>query len=348
MERRTFIKSSLAAVGACATPTLVRAAASASAPVKSIRIIAAGGQSGEALQRGYIDAYTARTGITVQREDTTGTPLGKLRAMVESGRIDAVLHEIGGPALAQAMALNLLAPLDWAQIDPAAMFPEARHTHGMGYQYFSVALSGRADAAPLANWKDFWDTAKFPGWRSLPDIPYYSLPIALLADGVVPEDLYPIDFDRAFASLERIKSHVPVWWSSGAQPAQLLLDNEVRYAASYSGRIAGNPKLRLEFNQGLLNIGYFVMPRGAAPAQASAAFGLLHQMTLPATQAEAAKIIPYTGNSPYLDKLLPQDKLAQFPTSRANREVQVLPNEAFWAAHASVVEKRWQLFKLGL
>ncbi|HYG42772.1 MAG TPA: extracellular solute-binding protein, partial [Bordetella sp.] len=297
---------------------------------------------------GYIDPFTARTGISVVREDTTGTPLGKLRAMVESGRIDAVLHEMGGPALAQALALNLLAPLDWDEIAPEPMFPEARHTHGMGYQYFSVALCHRANASPMESWVDFWNVGKFPGRRSLPDIPYYSLPIALLADGVPPDRLYPIDFDRAFASLDRIKQHVSVWWSSGAQPSQLLLDNEVTYAASYSGRVVGNPKLRLQFNQGLLNIGYFVMPRGASPEQARAAYGLLHQLTMPASQARAAQIISYTGNSPNLDMLLPQDRLEQFPTTRTNRALQILPNDAFWASHAAAVEKRWQFFKLGL
>ena len=52
-------------------------------------------------------------------------------------------------------------------------------------------------------------------------------PIALLADGVPADKLYPIDMDRAFHKLDEIKPHITVWWTTGAQPAQLLLDKEV-------------------------------------------------------------------------------------------------------------------------
>lgn len=348
MDRRKFVQGSVAlgcgsALGAVAYGTeLIPNAA------KEIRLIAAGGKSGESVQIGYINPFTAKTGIKVRREDTTGTPLGKLRAMVESGRVDAVLHEIGGSALAQAQALNLVEQLRWTDINPDPMFPEAKHTHGLGYQYFSVTPAWRSNAKELINWGDFWNVEKFPGTRALPDIPYYTLPIALLADGVAPRNLYPIDLDRAFASLARIKSHVTVWWASGAQAPQLMTDNEVRYAAVYSGRVAGDARFGMTFNEGLLGIGYFVIPRGASQDQRIAAYRLLREMTIAENQAEAAKIVSYTGNSPDLDKLLPKDKLTQFPTTSANRALQVLPNDDFWFANAAGVESRWQQFKLSL
>jgi putative spermidine/putrescine transport system substrate-binding protein len=348
MDRRAFLKNGTVLTLGSAVGQQGLAAENVAGAAREIRIIAAGGQSGQSVQTGYIDPFTNKTGIKVIREDTTGTPLGKLRAMVESGRIDAVMHEIGGPALAQALALNLVQPLNWAAIDPAPMFPEARHTHGMGYQYFSVVMAWRSDAKPLTSWREFWDVQRFPGKRSLPDIPYYSLPIALLADGVAPQSLYPIDLDRAFASLAKIKNHVSVWWASGAQAPQLMADNEVQYAAVYSGRVAGNPKFGSTFDQGNLAISYFVIPRGAAEDQRMAAYRLLREFSLAENQAEAAKVISYTGNSPDLDKLLPKDKLSQFPTTTENRAKQVLPNDAFWLQNAAAVEKRWQQFKLSL
>ena len=348
MDRRVFLRNATTLVAAPAWGGAAHALESLPGAASEIRILAAGGQSGDSVQQGYIQPFTAKTGIKVVREDITSTPLGKLRAMVESGRIDAVLLEIGGPGLAQAIALNLVQPLRWADIDPAPMFPEARHTHGLGYQYYSLAAAWRSDAKAIADWRAFWDVQKFPGKRALPDVPYLSLPIALLADGVAPENLYPIDLDRAFASLARIKAHVAVWWASGAQAPQLLADNEVQYAAAYSGRVVGNPRYGTTFNQGLLNISYFVMPRGAAENQRIAAYRLLREFTLPQNQAEAAKVVAYTGNSPALDDLLPKDRLQQFPTTRDNRARQVLPNDAFWQANAQAVEKRWQQFKLSL
>lgn len=348
MDRREFLKNASVLAGAGALPAWALAAESVPGAAREIRIIAAGGQSGVSVQKGYVDPFMAKTGIKVVREDTTGTPLGKLRAMVESGHIDAVLHEIGGPALAQALALNLVQPLRWTAINPAPMFPEARHTHGMGYQYFSVVPAWRSSVKPVANWREFWDVQKFPGKRSLPDIPYYALPIALLADGVAPQSLYPIDFDRAFRSLERIKKNVAVWWGTGAQAPQLLADNEVQYAAVYSGRVAGDARYGFTFNEGNLAISYFVIPQGAPEDQRIAAYRLLREFTLPENQAEAAKVISYTGNSPDLDKLLPKDKLDQFPTTKQNRGRQILPNDMFWFMNAATVEKRWQQFKLGL
>ena len=347
LNRRAYLQ--LGAGFALTTAIMgVRRSGAQQAMAKEIRVIAAGGQSGESVQLGYIDPFMTKTGIKVVREDTTGTPLGKLRAMVESGRIDAVLHEIGGSALAQATALGLVEPLDWAKIDPAPIFPEAHNSHGLGYQYFSVIPAWRADVKAIANWADFWDAQKFPGKRSLPDIPYYALPIALLADGVGPDALYPIDLDRAFKSLDRIKAHVSVWWGTGAQAPQLLGDNEVQYAAVYSGRVMGNVKFGHTFNQGLLGIGYFVIAKGAADDQKLAAYGLLHEMTLAKNQAEAAKVVSYSGNSPELDPLLPKERLGEFPTAKANKAREILPNDRFWFDNAAVVEKRWQQFKLTL
>jgi putative spermidine/putrescine transport system substrate-binding protein len=348
MDRRGFLLSgAAAAAGVTSSESALALEAVPGAPPE-IRVLAAGGESGQSVQAGYINPFTTKTGIKVIREDITGAPLGKLRAMVESGRIDAALLEIGGAGLAQAQALNLVQPLRWATIDPAPMFQEARHTHGLGYQYFSVTSAWRSDAKPLESWRDFWDVQKFPGKRSLPDIPYITLPIALLADGVAPDKLYPIDFERAYASLARIKNSVSVWWTSGAQAPQLMGDNEVQYAAVYSGRVAGNPKFGFTFNQGLLNISYFVVPQGASEAQRVAAYRLLREFTLPENQAEAAKVVSYTGSSPELEKLLPKDKIALFPTIRENRARQALPNDEFWFTNAAAINKRWQQFKLGL
>ena len=57
--------------------------------------------------------------------------------------------------------------------------------------------------------------------------PIYALETALIADGVPMDKLYPLDVDRAFKKLEQLKPHVLVWWSSGAQSAQVLKDGEV-------------------------------------------------------------------------------------------------------------------------
>jgi putative spermidine/putrescine transport system substrate-binding protein len=318
----------------------------ARAAVGEFRMIEAGGASGESIEKGYIEPFTRRTGIKVIRESPSG--LGKLRAMVESGNVTAPLLELSSPELEQARALDLVAPIDWAAVDPAPMFPEARQEMGYGYQYYSTIMAWRADAKAPSSWKEFWDTKAFPGKRSLPDYPAYCLALAVLADGVPMDQLYPLDLDLAFKKLGEIKGEVAVWWQAGAQPPQLLKDNEVQYAVAWSGRVAGADGIDYTFKEGQLDLAYFVVPKGTPQDLKAAAMGLLHEMSIAENQAVAAQVISYTGNSPELEPLLPQDKLDQFPTTSVNKQVQMLSDAKWWFENADQIETRWQEFKLGL
>ncbi|MEP6972332.1 MAG: hypothetical protein ABJA49_17930, partial [Betaproteobacteria bacterium] len=138
------------------------------------------------------------------------------------------------------------------------------------------------------------------------------------------------------------------WWTSGAQAPQLLEDKEVKYSAVWSGRVVGNPRLDYTYNQGLLQVSYFVVPKGADPASKAAAMGLLHEMSQLKNQSVASAIIPYTGSSPGIEKTMAQDKVNDYPTSDANKKLQVLSDPKWTADNVKMIEKRWQEFKLGL
>jgi len=141
---------------------------------------------------------------------------------------------------------------------------------------------------------------------------------------------------------------VAVWWKAGAQPPQLLRDNEVQYAISWSGRVVGQEGIGTTYNQAFLDLSFFVVPKGVDPAQKAAAMKLLHEMTVATNQAKAAEVISYTGSSPELDVLLPKSKLHEFPTARQNKGVQILHNREWWFKNAEAAQKRWEQFKLGL
>lgn len=313
---------------------------------KEIRMLESGGLSGDSIELAYIKPFTEKTGIKVVRESPTST--GKLQAMVQSKNITATLVELSATNAAQARALGLIEPLDWAAINPAPMFPEAHWPDGFGWQYFSTIMTWEKSTKPMTTWADFWNVKDYPGKRALPDYPTFTLPLALLADGVKPENLYPLDIDRAFASLQKIKGEVSVWWKAGAQPSQLLEDKEVKYAAAWSGRVVGNPKLTYTYNQGLLQLSYIVVPKGADPASKAAAMGLLREMSLLKNQAIASSVVPYTGASPGIEQVIAKDKVNDYPTSEANRKIQALADPNWTADNAKVIEKRWQEFKLGL
>jgi len=340
---KTFHKTLIKAL---AGASLLCAAGLVQAEVKELRIIASGGTSAESIKEAYIKPFTERTGIKVSIESPTS--LGKLQAMVTSGQVDNVLVELGATNVSQARALDQIEDLDWDLIDPEPMFPEARLDDAFGYQYFSTILSWAKGTEPMESWEDFWNVEDFPGKRSLPDYPGYTLPLALMADGVKPDELYPLDIERAFNSLEKIKDHVAVWWQAGAQAPQLLEDGEVKYAASWSGRVTDNPELEHNYNEGLLQLAYFVVPKGAPADLKEAAMGLLHEMSKASNQSIAIDIIPYTGASPDIDEELPADKIHLYPTTEENRKVQTLGDPDWTAENAKEIERRWQEFKLGL
>jgi len=342
MRRRTFVGAAAASLPAFNILTV----GGARAQSKEIRMIEAGGKSGESIEVGYIEPLTRKTGIKVVRESPGS--LGKLRALVESGQTSTVLFELGSGTMVQARKLGLIEKIDWNAVAPAPMFPEAKNEYGFGYQYFSTIMAWRAGQKEPKSWAEFFDTKAFPGKRCLPDFPHYCLPFAVMATGVPADKLFPLDVETGFKKLGEIKKDISVWWKAGAQPPQLLKDNEVQYVICWSGRVVGDPAFGINFAGGMADLSYFVIVKNSKPEDRAAAYKLMHEMSLPENQAKAAEVISYTGPSPELDALLPKDKLWQFPTSKQNKSVQWFQNAEWWADNGEAVNKKWEAFKLSL
>ena len=85
-----------------------------------------------------------------------------------------------------------------------------------------------------------------------------NLEFALIADGVPMDKVYPIDIDRAFKSLSRIKPHIKKFWDTGGLSAQMLADKEIVLGSIWNGRLQaiadkGAP-VAIEWNQHMLSI----------------------------------------------------------------------------------------------
>lgn len=137
-----------------------------------------------------------------------------------------ILHEIDCAALTNVMKYGLEGACE--------PYGVARTTGGM-----LIAYNTEVFPDGPKTWADFWDTGTFPGPRGLPDTgdrDWWVPAVALLADGVSREELWPLDLDRAYEKLDEIKPHVAVWWKSGNQVQQIMRDDEVVMTMSYSGR----------------------------------------------------------------------------------------------------------------
>jgi putative spermidine/putrescine transport system substrate-binding protein len=178
--------------------------------------------------------FSKATGIRVV--DTGPPDLAKIKAMVETKRVEWDVVQVEADFVHRGRTENLLERLDYKVISTRDVLPEAIDDYGITFQFGATSIAYRTDTFPAGNgpksWADFWDVRRFPGRRALPKQTYHLFPAALAADGVPRDKLYPIDVDRVLRSLERIRPHVVKFFEGFPQAAQLIADKEVDMAAS--------------------------------------------------------------------------------------------------------------------
>ncbi|MGE0723932.1 MAG: ABC transporter substrate-binding protein [Alphaproteobacteria bacterium] len=336
-----------AAVVAVAAMAMPGGASAQTEPPKPAQIVvnASGGAMGAVMRRTYIAEFEKRHGIKVV--ETSPVDFGKLRAMVDSGNVVWTVTELGGQDFVRAKEMNLLEPLDPKIVD-LSNYPEAlRDSHAFPSSVYSTVLAYRSDVFKNGThpkgWAEFWDVKKFPGARSMRNHPVDNLEFALLADGVAPDKLYPIDFDRAFKKLDQIKPHVAVWWTTGAQPAQLLLDKEVVLATGWNGRFYDLAKkdapIAVEWQGGSIKQNAFGIPRGAKDAYWGQRF--LQVMMEPKLQSVYANELAYPGPNPETVNFVDEKTRPHLPTYPENLKKQFWLGVAWWTKHGQEAQERW-------
>ena len=170
---------------------------------KQLVFNASGGSQIASLRENYLNDFEKETGIKIV--DTSPVDFGKLRAMVESGNVVWNITEIGGQDGYRVTQMGLAEPIDAKIVDRSKFQPQAQMSHVFSPSCYSTVIAYRPDAFPNGapkSWADFWDVKAFPGPRSLRNHPVDNIEAALMADGVAPDKLYPLDVDRAFKKLD--------------------------------------------------------------------------------------------------------------------------------------------------
>ncbi len=289
-----------------------------------------------------IEPFQELTGITVTVAESPDP--SKIKAMVDTGNIEWDVVWLG---LGDVLALDgYFEEMDYAYFDLENISPEFVGTHSLASVLFAEILAYRTDAYPEAprNWADFWDVEKFPGGRAMPaaaQLPF--MEAAVMAAGVPKEEVYPVDLDLAFASFDKIKPHVVKWWEAGAQPPQMLTDNEVPMSVAFNGRITpiqqdGAP-VDIQWNQGLLARDDLAIIKGAPNRENAYKFCAF--ASLPAPQARFSMQIPYGFVNTKAAELIPADILATLPTSPEILPNLLLRDEQWWAENRGPLLDRW-------
>jgi putative spermidine/putrescine transport system substrate-binding protein len=174
------------------------------------------------------------------------------------------------------------------------------------------------------------------------------LEIALLADGVNLEDLYPLDVDRAFESLEKVKPHVVKWWALGAEGAQALADQEAVIGDIYNARatnlIKEGAPLEIVWNQGIMAMDGWMIVKSAPHLDAAQQF--IAFASSAERQAEFAKQLPYGPVNTRAAEFLDEETLANLPTSPEHLPNMVVFDTEWWMENYDAVTERFQEFLL--
>jgi putative spermidine/putrescine transport system substrate-binding protein len=246
-----------------------------------------------------------------------------------------------------------LEPIDYSLITHKAdIYPDFVHAYGIGKDFYSTVLAYNSGKFPKGkepqSWKDFWDVKKYPGPRALENTPYNNLEIALVADGVPRESLYPLDMDRAFRSLDRIKPYITVWWKSGAQPAQLLTDKEVDMTSIWNGRAfaiqQAGAKVGVQWNEGVFMGTGWVIPKGCKNKEL--ALKLVDFTLDPKRQARNSEILGYPmANQKLFDYIEPEIG-PYLPTYPQHFQKRIHVNDLWWIENRIAAQDRWNEWML--
>jgi putative spermidine/putrescine transport system substrate-binding protein len=309
-----------------------------------------GGAYEKAVIKAMAEPFEKETGIKVIV--TSYPDFAKMKAMVDTGNIEWDVIDVEDRMFRRGVREKLFEPLDFSIIDKTNLLPEAVHPYAVGIEFWAGVIGYRTDKYPTGkqpkSWGDFWDTKQFPGARALFNGPYDMLEVALIADGVPKEKLYPLDVERAFRSLNKIKPNVSVWWTKGAQPAQLITDGEVDMTYAYSGRIAnimreGVPA-GITYNQASLNIEWLVITKGSKKVKEAMKF--IAYCSQPKPQAIFNSMMQYGPiNKKAFDFI--DDKVAPLmPTAPQNRALMWIPNADWWVDRDQELNERWKQWLL--
>jgi putative spermidine/putrescine transport system substrate-binding protein len=200
---------------------------------------------------------------------------------------------------------------------------------------------------PPKSWADFWDAKAFPGRRAVSGLAQETLEIALLADGVAKDKLYPLDVERALAAIKRLKPQIGVFWTTGAQSTQLIKDGEVDLIAIYGSRVSpvieDGSAVQFTYDQGLLGYGCVAVPKGAKNAAKAKELALA--MVSPEIQANIIEKMdnygPVNAKAYQVRKFTPE-QLAKTNSSPQNASKQVLIDAAWWAKNGDKAEEAFK------
>jgi len=345
--RRGFLKAGGATAAILAMPGVIGGARAAT----TITVADPGGPFGTAFKKAFYEPFEKASGIKVVGVARDHEPTAQFKAIVDTKSYTWDVCTLTLSARDILAKQNLLEPIGFDHSAVPSFMKEAISPLWMGTDVYATVFAYRKDkfaSGGPQNWADFWNVAKFPGRRALRKNPIDTLEQGLLADGVPLDKLYPLDVDRAFKSLDKIKQHVQVWWTGGAQTTQLIQSAEVDLISGWNGRfqaaIDGGTPAVIVWNQGLYSIEGWAIPKGNPKAEEARKF--IRFCADAKQQAIFTETLAYGPTNLDAYKSISAERAKFLPTSPGNLKLMAVANEDWWSANRSAVTERFNSWLL--
>jgi putative spermidine/putrescine transport system substrate-binding protein len=262
----------------------------------TLTYVSFGGAYQEAQRKAWLTPYTELTGVAFNEDENSSN--ATIKAQVESGQVTWDVVDVGNDFGLDANK-DLLEPLDYTLIPRDEVLEGFAGDYRVADMTYGVALAYNTDKTAgqiPAGWADFFDTTKFPGKRGMWDYSEGGIfEVALMADGVKPADLYPLDLERATKKLDTIKDDL-VFWSSGAESQELIGSGEVAMTLIWNGRgwsakHTDKKPVEIQWNQQIVTADYLVVPKGTPNKDAAMKF--IAYAICAENNAKPSEFIPY-------------------------------------------------------
>jgi putative spermidine/putrescine transport system substrate-binding protein len=313
-------RGALAGAGALA----LAGAGAARAQAKEVVLANFGGDAVKAMTEAFVVPYEKKTGGKMVI-DGSGPSNGKMKTMVQAKNVTWDIVDSGLGGTGELGPAGLLEEIDYSVVDKNKVTAGFAYKYGVcNYMFSTVQAWDSSKVKEKPTLADFFDFKKYPGKRLMRKDSQAMYELALMADGVPADKLYPLDTARALKKIAAIKKDL-LFWSSGAESQSMLRDGEVVMGWLWHTRANllqrdTNKKITYSFDGGLLQPGLWVVPKGnPAGKQAMVAIASMQE---PEGQV---KLLASMGNgpaNPAAAALVPADLKAVDPGSPENVRVQ--------------------------
>ncbi|MGY4362929.1 putative spermidine/putrescine transport system substrate-binding protein [Bradyrhizobium sp. i1.3.6] len=345
ISRRSVLAAS---VGLLATPMVIRPSYAGSG---SVTFTSYGGSFQEALEKYVMKGFTEETGINVNI--VPSPELARIKAQLLTGNVEWDIFSGAAAEAASGSRQGFWEKLDHRVFDVGDLVAPP-HNDRISWNYYAAGVawdpSKYGPGKHPTNFAEYFDVSKFPGRRTLfNNLRSSPLEVALLADGVAPKDIYPLDLNRAFKALDRVKPSVAAWVTTTPQTISLVQTGEVDFSFTYANRVkattepGGGKRLSFSFEQNVIYSEDMAVLKGAPNKEN--AIKLVAYFLRPEIQA---RIMNETGLIPVSKKAVPMlSAEARKWQPNFDSPNNLMVNNEYWADNFDAVSRRFKEWILG-